>query len=251
MAARLEVNQVANFALAEWNDNKAARDLPPADYLPDLLKAVAPSELPQMYYWHALPDGWETMEYRDFLSRRRELMSRVIAEGFRKLDPQRQAEAPPRPVAELVEEGETDHVEFKATLRRNLHTGQPDERMELAILKTIAGFLNSRGGELVVGVSDDGTPVGIEADGFPNEDKMSLHFVNLINGRIGAAHAIYTHPRFEDYKDKRVLRVHCYPARSAVFVKEGNGERFFVRSGPATAELTGTPMQMFIRNRFG
>ena len=32
--------------------------------------------------------------------------------------------------------------------------------MEMAVLKSVAGFLNAKGGTLVVGVADDGTPVG-------------------------------------------------------------------------------------------
>jgi len=80
----------------------------------------------------------------------------------------------------LVEQGENTTIEFKSTLRVNLHTGQNDAKMELAILKTIAAFLNVNGGTLVIGVTDDGNPVGIGADKFANEDKMYLHLVNLI-----------------------------------------------------------------------
>ena len=56
--------------------------------------------------------------------------------------------------------------------------------MELAVLKTISGFLNTNGGILTIGVTDDGTLLGIDADGFENEDKMSLHLVNLIKDRM-------------------------------------------------------------------
>ena len=46
-------------------------------------------------------------------------------------------------------------MEFKSTLRLNLHTGQTDDRMQLAVLKTLAGFLNAQGGTLLIGVADD------------------------------------------------------------------------------------------------
>ena len=80
----------------------------------------------------------------------------------------------PIPVAELVKEREGTTIEFKSTLRTNMHTGEKDPKMELAVLKTIAAFLNMNGGTLIVGVSDDGEPVGVEADKFPDEDKMNL-----------------------------------------------------------------------------
>ena len=68
---------------------------------------------------------------------------------------------------ELIAGGEGAIVEFKATLRTNLHTGEKDPKMEQAVLKTLAGFLNKEGGTLVIGVADDGSPVGVGADGFP------------------------------------------------------------------------------------
>lgn len=37
--------------------------------------------------------------------------------------------------AEIIAGGETEGVEFKSTLRINLHTGQPDEKMHLAVIK--------------------------------------------------------------------------------------------------------------------
>ena len=100
-------------------------------------------------------------------------------------------------------------MEFKATLRTNLHTDKPDKRMELSILKTLAGFLNTNGGTLIVGVSDDGTPVGIEVDKFPNEDKISLHLVNIVKSRMGPQSMIAMHIHFRDYEDSRVLVVNC------------------------------------------
>jgi predicted HTH transcriptional regulator len=123
--------------------------------------------------------------------------------------------------------------------------------MELAVLKSLAAFVNSSGGTLVIGVADDGEPVGIDADKFPNEDKMYLHLVNLIKDRMGAAHMMYLHPRFDDYDHTRVLAVECLRGKSPVFVKDGKLERFYVRTGAATTELMGAQAQEFIKQRFG
>lgn len=35
-----------------------------------------------MCYWHALPEGWEEMTYRDFLEARRKAIALVIRDGF-------------------------------------------------------------------------------------------------------------------------------------------------------------------------
>ncbi len=51
---------------------------------------------------------------------------------------------------DLVQEGEDDFVEFKSTLRWNMHTQKRDKAIEHASLKTIAAFLNSHGGTLSI-----------------------------------------------------------------------------------------------------
>ena len=247
-----DTNQIANFTVVEWGDNAKIADKHPADYVPALGSRFTGKELERMYYWHALPDGWEHMEYRDFLRQRRELMARVIRDAYQRLagaPSEGQSEAVR--VADLVDQGETTTVEFKSTLRINLHTGEKDPRMELAVLKTLAAFVNSSGGTLVIGVADDGEPVGIEADKFLSKDKMYLHLVNLIRDRMGAAHMMYLHPRFDDYDHTRVLAVECLRGKSPVFVKDEKLERFYVRTGAATTELMGAQAQEFIKQRFG
>jgi hypothetical protein len=246
-----DTNQIANFALVEWGDNRGISSKAPREYLPILVKRLTPEERVRQYRWHALPDGWEDMEYKHFLSLRRERVARFIGEAFRKLSGAPASAGPARvDIEDLVRAGEGDRVEFKSTLRTNRHTGQADPKMELACLKTIAGFLNSQGGTLVVGVSDDGETVGISEDGFPSEDKMNLHLVHLVRDRIGAHQMMYVHPRFEDRDEERVLVVECWKSNSAVFVKDGAVERFYVRTGAATTELSASQTQEYIRRRF-
>ena len=72
--------------------------------------------------------------------------------------------------------------------------------------------MNTNGGTLSVGVADDGEALGLDANNFPNEDKMALHLVNLIRGRIGAGCLTEVHPRFEDHGEHRVLIIDCTPA---------------------------------------
>lgn len=249
-----ETNQIANYALVEWGDNANIGAKAPSEYLPEYLSRFKPNELAAMYHWHGLPDGWENLDYRDFLIARRECIARIIKEGYETLIAETDddgSDFATLPIHEIVGNGETVNVEFKATMRKNLHTGEKDARMELAILKTIAGFLNANGGVLIVGVEDNGDPIGIEEDEFPNEDKMNLHLVNLLRDRIGPQYMMYIHPRFEDYEEVRVLAVECLPAQSPVFVKDGKVEKFYIRTGAATAELTPSQTQDYIQQHFG
>ncbi|WP_419653070.1 hypothetical protein [Thiolapillus sp.] len=144
-----DTNQIANYAMVEWGDNMKISDLPPAEYVPVLNERFSGKELERMYYWHALPDGWENMAYMDFLRQRREMMAKVIQDAYQLLAGEHPAvEAATIPVADLVGQGETTTVEFKSSLRINLHTGEKDPRMELGVLKTLAAFINANGGTL-------------------------------------------------------------------------------------------------------
>lgn len=78
-------NQIANYALVEWNDNNDIADKAPSEYLPDYIDKMSEEEKKEMYFWHALPDGWEYMKYEDFLAKRRELMAGVIKKAFKRL----------------------------------------------------------------------------------------------------------------------------------------------------------------------
>jgi len=82
-----DTNQIANYALVEWSTNIEISDKPPATYWPKEVsaKAIASAELKKMMHWHALPLGWEEMDYREFLDKRRRAIALVIRDGFKKL----------------------------------------------------------------------------------------------------------------------------------------------------------------------
>jgi hypothetical protein len=155
------------------------------------------------------------------------------------------------PVAKIVGRGESSTVEFKSSLRMNLHTKNPDAKIEHGALKTLAAFLNTRGGTLVIGVDDKGAVLGVGVDGFPSEDKMDQHLANLIRDRLGAPHVLFIHPRFADYEGKRVLVITCDPGKSPAYVRDGKTEYFYIRTSGTTSELPASQIHDFIKQRFG
>lgn len=246
-----ESNQIANFAVVEWPQNLKISDQAPVVYAPPLDAQMSPEERRKSYFWHALPELWWELGYSEFLVKRRVLMARVVRAAWDALTGQTPAPPPAQvPVAALIAEGETFGVEFKSTLRTNLHTGQADPRIELSALKTVAGFLNAAGGSLIIGVADDGRVLGLGADGFPNEDRMSLHLVNLVRDRIGDVFLPYFHTRFEEQGGDRVMIVQCERGPRPAFVKDGAAQRFYVRSANSTAELAGASMTDYVNAHF-
>ena len=80
-----DINQIANYALVEWDDNIAISDGPPSAYWPEYAKRFGDEALTQMRTWHALPDSWWNMSYGEFLAARRPLIAEVIRAGYQKL----------------------------------------------------------------------------------------------------------------------------------------------------------------------
>lgn len=150
----------------------------------------------------------------------------------------------------LIAGGESDTVEFKSTLRMNAHTNKSDRRVEQASLKTIAAFLNTDGGTLIIGVADDGAPVGIAADGFENEDRMSLHLANIAGASMGHNAMTCVDLVYGDYQGVRALAARCRRSEIPTFSKEGGSEHFYIRSGPSTVSLKPSEMHGYIARRF-
>jgi hypothetical protein len=88
-----QINQIANMALVEWNDNIAISDQPPAIYWPDQVakKALHQSVLTEQVRWHALPERWTELPYEEFLVKRRKLMAQVVRTAFGRLADQQYA----------------------------------------------------------------------------------------------------------------------------------------------------------------
>lgn len=156
----------------------------------------------------------------------------------------------PEEVVGLIKKGENEQIEFKSTLRINLHTGEPDKRIEHSVLKTIAAFLNTEGGSLLIGVADTGNICGIERDHFQSNDKFNLHFTNLIKEYVGNENLPYLHFELIQIEDKNVMKVDCLRAKKPVFLKFHKEEEFYMRVGAATVEVSGSKLVNYINNSF-
>src|SRR3989344_1046259 len=151
---------------------------------------------------------------------------------------------------ELIKKGESEKVEFKSSFRFNIYTKEFDKRLELSVLKTIVAFLNTNGGNLVVGINDLGKITGLEKDGFISDDKLNLHLTNLIKSNIGNEFIPFIKSNIINIEDKKVLLINCERSKKRVFLKTGIGEEFYIRNGPASVKLDGNSLLDYIENRF-
>jgi len=140
-------------------------------------------------------------------------------------------------IEEIIRRGEDDQTEFKSTLRWDLRQLKKSPDIEHASLKTICAFLNSEGGDLLIGVRDDGSLEGIETDQFENDDKFLLHLWMLIKTSMGHEVSEWVKTSIQKFGKRTVCRVHCKKSAKPVFLNHKGAETFYVRVGPASNSL--------------
>jgi hypothetical protein len=156
---------------------------------------------------------------------------------------------PENSIRNLIAAGEGRTIEFKSTMRLNLHTQKPGKEIELAWLKALVAFMNTDGGILLLGVSDEGVVMGLEADGFASEDKCRLHFKNLVNQHIGAEFSKYLRLHLASLEGQQVGVVVCRRASEPAYLKTPKSEEYYIRSGPSSDALPVSKVVAYIRTR--
>lgn len=155
-----------------------------------------------------------------------------------------------RRTRDIIHQGESEKIEFKSTLRYNIHTAKFGREIEHAALKSIAAFLNSWGGILLVGVNDSQKVTGLETDQFENDDKAMLHLTNMIKERMGTHFMQFISCSIEPIDSHKVMRIDVTPSNLPAFLSNNNEEFFYVRTGPSTTELKPSRIYDYIDNRF-
>ena len=78
-------NQLANFTYLDYGTNIAISDDAPAQYIDKFKAQYSPDDYAKHLANNAIPDGFETMDYFDFLDKRRHLMADIIKKAYNKL----------------------------------------------------------------------------------------------------------------------------------------------------------------------
>ena len=128
--------------------------------------------------------------------------------------------------------------------------------MEDAVVKTVAGFLNTDGGTLLIGVGDDGGIVGLThdlelvkpqtADGLVNW--LTTHLVNALQH----AAVMRTRARIDQMVGEEVCRVDVAHSSIPVTAQMSDGrEAFWVRMNNSTRELPETDVETYVRDHWG
>jgi ATP-dependent DNA helicase RecG len=120
---------------------------------------------------------------------------------------------------------ETENIEFK-------------EKWTDDSLKTICAFANTSGGELIIGVSDEGEIIGVK-----DIEKLIRDLPNKIRDKLKITPSISV----EEKEGRKILHIKIFPSTIPVSY-EG---KFYVRSGSTTQELKDTELAYFLLEKMG
>lgn len=202
---------------------------------------------------------WQIENYELFLKTRRKMLADSLNAWLEALA-ETHAVAEKVSLEDMIAEGENEEVEFKRTLRWDIKLGNVNKELEGVIMKTIAAFANAQGGTLLIGVADNGEIAGLDNDykslNGGNRDKFELHLKTLIINTFGEAFAATKLKlAFPEVDEKEICRVEILPANKPVYIKladKGGAaqDRFYVRNGNSSREMTGDQAITYIKERF-
>ena len=166
----------------------------------------------------------------------------------------------PPSIEEIVKLDENSEIEYKSTFQWDVRENKKNPDLRKSCLKTIVAFLNSKGGTLLIGVTDDKEICGLEQDLKMTKDSLDWFeqtFRNLCDDSIGVDFSQYINVRFQNTPDeKQVCIVEIDPAPEPTFLnfqmKESQPKQeFFIRRGNATKPLEPKEQHDYIKKRFG
>ena len=237
------INEIANSALISGNTNIKISAQAPKDYFGAVLE-----NYPNALSTQLIPDDpglWEIEEFEGFLQERRKLIADGInsfLDGY-KTELSRETDD----VSVYLPESETQ--EYKETWQFDVHQSNSEgkdiknPKLQLASIKTVAAFLNSNGGNLFIGVSDDNSIEGLDRDlrFFSGSlDKLQLSISEILANSIGAAKKPYYSLQIIEIDGKEVCHIKVQSCRSSkTWVNFGGSQYFYIRDGNGTKSLSG------------
>lgn len=152
----------------------------------------------------------------------------------------------------LIAAGEDESFECKETLRWHVVQQRFDKIPEHAVMKTIAAFLNTKGGTLAIGVRDDGAVVGLEADRFESHDKALLHFDNAVKTWLSNVAAQYLRVSLVSVQEREVMKIDCQRSAIPIYTRTllGGEVDFFVRRAASSVKLRIDEAVSYINSHF-
>lgn len=178
----------------------------------------------------------------------------------------------------LIANGENHFVEYKSSILWSVKFSDQQiqesnskevkkyrrDASKFIIAKTIAGFLNSDGGNLIIGIKENKTVlkdeiVGIDSEFYKLQDQCIDGYRRMIVDQIikvffpsNILHHIndYLHINFEKFEEKVVCHIKMIKSDSKVFITHKKEKYFFVRIDASTREIHGEDIVDYCMKHF-
>jgi len=140
-----------------------------------------------------------------------------------------------RPISELIKLPESDRLEYKSTFQWDVRRNCKYEDLRFSTLKTIAAFLNSEGGTLIIGVEDNGNIFGLEKDlsllSKGNLDRLERTIIDSICQCIGSNFTQQIKIRFEKIDGKDVCAIYIKKSAKKAWLQKTKEKKleFYIR----------------------
>lgn len=245
-----EINEMANMAFVSGATNRRMGSTPAERTLAEVKEEQGERALTD----HCVPidsEMWKLENYRAFLEFRRAALARAINEfigGDLSASTTIDVDA-------LIAQGESETLEFKSSTRWDYREQKTNKSLEQVIVKTLAAFLNAKGGALLIGIDDAGVVLGLEKDygtlgKRQDRDGYQQLLVQLVSTSLGknvcADLAISFHP----VQGREICLVKASESSAPVYLDEQGQSKLFVRLGNTSQELTGRQAVEYIRTRW-
>ncbi len=134
----------------------------------------------------------------------------------------------------MLEIGETIAVEFKRC----------GNGIENDVYETVCSFLNRFGGDIFLGVEDDGTVLGVPEKAAAD---MVKNFISCISNPVLFSPTVYLSPGIKQYEGKTIIHIHVLPSAEVHSYKK----IIYDRVDDADVKVTATSQiaQMYIRKQ--
>lgn len=157
----------------------------------------------------------------------------------------------------LIEMGETRQMEFKQSFFANVDKIRSEEKPEKnaevqkEVIKDIASFMNTEGGTLLIGVTDNKLVTGVELElkkfGWKKMDSYIQYLGAQLESRLGKNYHQFCKISEVKIGEHIVTRIDCTPSPYPIFLDK---EKFHVRTDTSSPALEGEAMLRYIQNRF-
>lgn len=141
----------------------------------------------------------------------------------------------------LIALGENDRVEFKSSFRWDYQKSAVNKALEHSVLKTIAAFMNKEGGCLLIGIDDQGQPLGLDKDfntlKTKNRDGFEVAIMTAVANKLGTPQCSNISILFHTVNEMDLCHIMVGAGSKAVFLEDRADTKFFLRTGGGTKEL--------------